>query len=114
MLKTNSKLYRERIKAYILSCIDSEDVELSDSEKVLHLMQRFESEARHNIKHYPNTQDRLSNWLAGLPFHFDYESHRVLEVAKQLKGCEFTEKQEDTILENWWNHLAYHILRLAQ
>jgi exopolyphosphatase/pppGpp-phosphohydrolase len=112
MLKTNSKLYKQRIKAYILSCIDSEDVEIVDTDKIPHLMERFESETRHNIKHYPNTQNRLSNWLAGLPFHFDYESHRVLEVAKQLHGCELTE--DDTILENWWNHLAYHILKLAE
>ena len=114
MLRTNTKIYRERIKGYIISCIDSEDVHLSESDKIPYLMQRFESETRHNIKRYPNDQDRMANWLAGLPFNFDFESHRILEVAQELHGCELTDKQEDTILNNWWNHLAYHILRLAQ
>ena len=116
MLKTNTKLYRERIKAYILGCIDSEDVELSDSEKIPHLIERFKAEYEHPyiIKRYPNRQQRLAEWLMGLPLNFDFYNYKILEVAQELHGCELTDKQEDTILNNWWNHLAYHILKLAE
>ena len=116
MLRTNTKIYRERIKGYIISCIDSEDVHLSESDKIPYLMQRFRDEFEHpyNLKRYPNRQQRLAEYLMGLPFNFDFQHYKILEVAQELHGCELTDKQEDTILNNWWNHLAYHILRLAQ
>ena len=119
-MKTNSKIYKTKINDFLLSSISFEECEdLTNRQKVEYLFSTFNQEFNHeyNKKHYPNYQLRIANWLQGLPSCIDipFTYCDILELAKSLHDVkEFTEKQEDTILSNYFNHIAFHLIKLGQ
>lgn len=82
-MKTNSKQVREAIKQHILDCVYSETGETYPT--IQQACQRLKSEFErvtghaHNLQKFPNNQDRFSDYLMGLPFHFEYE-HSEIEM----------------------------------
>ncbi len=115
MKRTNTNDYKNAIEEYIIDCIECEDIELNTpKEKIEHLFNEFDRVANfaHNLKKFPNNQERLADYLQGLPFSFEYENYKILELAERLHECKLTEKQEETILSNYWSHIALHLLRL--
>jgi hypothetical protein len=118
--RTNSKIYINAIQKYLLESINFdgfEDLELNNSQKIDYLFNEFESTSnyKYNLQRYPNLQERLKNWIQGLPSCLDiaFTNYDILELSKKLHSVdELTEKQEDTILENYFNHLAFHLLKL--
>ena len=113
-LRTNTKEYKQKIEEYILSCIESEEEELTTpKQKIEHFFFRFENEYGWQRK-FASFQQTIAEYLMGLPFNFAFMNYRILELAKNLHNVsELTEKEEETILKNYWNHLALHLLRLA-
>ena len=49
----------------------------------------------------------------GLPFNFEYENYKILQLVESLHECKLTDKEEDKILSNYWDHLAFKILQLS-
>ena len=90
--------------------------EISPKSKIDYLFEEFERVANHpyNLKKFPNEQDRMADYLMGLPFCFEFENYKILQLAEKLHECKLTEKQEDIILKNYWNHLAFKILQLKR
>lgn len=120
-VKTNSKEFNAKMYAYILECINSEDIEFrDDKDKLAFLSVKFDSEYNnaYNKKRYPNLQNRLVNWFTGLPscFNVDFENYRILELAKEWGSLanDATDKQENRVLENWFNLVAFKVLQLAK
>lgn len=120
-VKTNSKEFNAKMYAYILECINSEDIEFrDDKDKLAFLSVQFDIEYNHdyNKKRYPNLQNRLVNWFTGLPscFKVDFENYRILELAKEWGSLanDATDKQENRVLENWFNLVAFKVLQLAK
>ena len=119
MLKTNSKKYLINIRTYLSSAIDGTDngVETTTpAQKLAFLFETFDNEFNHkyNVKAYPNTQDRLAQWLAGLPsaISLPFYCYDIIELAKELQEVDtYTKKMEDRICENYFNHMAYHLLK---
>jgi len=115
-LKTNNNEYKQAIEEYILECIESEDQELiTPEDKIKHLFMRYDGEYNldHNKRRYPNNQERLANYLMGLPFSFAFMNYKILGLVKNLHNVEeLTNKEEETVLANYWMHLSHHILRL--
>ena len=84
MIRTNTKIYQDRIEQYI---IDSIDLEFTDKGHYTRSQKRhiqiqyvwtcFDSEFNflNNKIRYPNHQDRVANWLQGLPssINIDFE-----------------------------------------
>jgi hypothetical protein len=120
MLKTNSKIYVNSIQNYLLNSIEfdgMENVELSNRQKIEYFFNEFENHAnyKYNLQRFPNIQERLKNWLQGLPscINIVFSNYDILQLAKNLHNVEsFTEKQEDTIVQNYFNHVAFHLLKL--
>jgi hypothetical protein len=115
MKSTRTKEYKNDFQAHILGCIDSEEVELNTpKEKIDHLFQEFDRVANYpnNLHNIPNEQERLADYLMGLPFSFEYQGYKIIKLAEQLHECELTDKQRDSVLKHYWSHLAYHILKL--
>lgn len=120
-IKTNSKLFNDQIFKYILDCINSEEIELkNDKDKIAFLSVQFDCEYNntYNKKRYPNLQNRLSNWFMGLPssFNIDFANYRILEIAKDFNSLpqDASEKQENDVLNNWFNLVAFKVLQLAK
>ena len=122
MLRTNSKKYIANIQNYLLDAVSTEDHKTeatTDAQKLAFVMSCYNSEFNHkyNAIRYPNEQERFANWLAGLPSVLDipFKYDGVLKLAKQLQEVEtYNEKTEQRICENYFNFMAYHILKLNQ
>ncbi len=118
-VKTNSKEFNEKYFAYILESISFEDFDpKNDKEKMELFWIEFDRVANHayNRKKFPNTQDRISDYLMGLPFHFKFENYEILEFAIELGSLspDATEKQKDRVLENYWRLTAFKIIQLSK
>ena len=122
-LRTNSKRYKVNIKKYILDNIDVSDSNRkyknpnSENAKIHYVLYRFKSEYLHEynlIRYKGNVSKIMAEWLSGLALNFDYYYYDIIQVSKKLHEVdEFTEKYEERIKENWWQHLANEILYLA-
>ena len=122
MLRTNSKKYLNNIQTYLINAIDSDGYEnqpTTDKAKVSFLVDCYNSEYNHayNVKMYPNEQIRFANWLSGLPsvLNIPFYPSGILELAKELQEVEtYDQKTKDKICDNYFNFMAYHILKLNQ
>jgi len=117
MKNTNSKEYKEKFNEYILDCIEIPNANrVTSKDKIDFLFSEFERVANYhnNLKKFPNEQDRMADYLQGLPFSFEFENYKILQLAEKLHECKLTDKQEDVILKNYWKHLAFKILQLKR
>lgn len=121
---TNSRLFNERVNAYILAAIDCDGYELekqpeTDTEKLLFLADTFKAEFMHEntLRYYGTYQNCFANWLMGLPscFNIDFENYRILEIAKEWGSLpqDATDKQEDKVISNWFNLVSFKTMRLC-
>lgn len=120
MLKTNSKQYQANFKRYILSVIESEDLPsetMTDREKVFWLLEkRFNKEYcyQQNLDRYKNNMTKLlSEWLSGLAINIPYMYCDIIKLSKELLETD-TLKNEDKIIENYFNFMAIQIFKLAK
>ena len=111
------------INTYILNAIDGEGygkVLNTDKEKLQFLVDTFNHEYSFpdNLKRYPNNQERLNNWIQGLPssFNIDFNHDNIIKVSKELNllPIDATSKQEDKIITNWFNLIAYKTIVLIR
>ena len=129
MLRTNSKKYLANIQNYLIDAIYTEDHKTeatTDAQKIAFVMSCYNSEFNHkyNAIRYPNEQMRFANWLAGLPsvLNIPFYPSSILELAKELQevneidieNTNYTQKKKDKICDNYFNFMAYHILKLNQ
>ncbi len=122
LLQTSSKEYQERIFSFLLDSFSHEHfglegIELSDRQKIDYIFTDFDELANYpyNKKRFPNEQLRLANYLMDLhnaiyiPF---YKAH-ILDTAKKLHNTDtFTQAEQNTIISNWWNHIAYMLIKM--
>lgn len=118
LLRTNTLEYRNNVYQYILDCIDYQETENGTAkDKIKLFFEEFSRCANHpyNLKRFPNNQERIADYLQGLPIAIDYTNYDILQVAKKLHNTseELTTKQENAIIENWFNHIAYMIIKLG-
>lgn len=115
MLKTNTKKYRENIKKYIIDCIP-EEWGNTEEEKLTMLKREFDRVANHpfNVLKFPNIQERLADYLSGLPINLDYTNYDILQLDKQLREYDhdLTDSQADRLIENYWRFMAFQIMLL--
>lgn len=121
MKNISTKDLNAKVFPYILNAIDGEGYgkELTgDKEKLSFLAETFTKEYvfPDNLRRYGSYQNIMREWLMGLPscFHIDFENYRILEIAKEWTSipANATEKQEDKILENWFNLIAAKTFQL--
>lgn len=107
--------------AYVLDsiCVEDEqgnDLEnVSDEEKVSYVFKRFEKEYNYlnNKIRYPNEQERIKNWLMGLPscVNIAFMNYDIEQLGKQWGFCQ-TEKKAALFAERWFNTVALRLLQL--
>ena len=116
------KQFNQVVRQYIIDCIDSENYDVvttTDAEKLTFLYQTFKSEGGNpeQLRYYKgNEYKTFENWLQGLPssFNVDFENYRIIEIAKQWESIpqDATDRQEDKILENWFNFITVNTFKL--
>lgn len=102
-------LTQAKARKYILSCIDSEPYEIKtrgEKQKLQFLYDTFQHEMKWNIDRIGQYK-AFTEWCMGLPtvFGIEFENYKIIELAKKwgTLAKDATEKQEDRILENYWN-----------
>ena len=118
MLKTNSTKYQLNFSKYILSVIESEDLPsetMTNKEKVFFIMDRFVKEYcyQQNLDRHNNDMTKLlAEWLSGLAINIPYTYCDIIKLSKELLETD-TLKNEDEIIENYFNFMAIQIFKLA-
>lgn len=108
---------------YILNAIDAEGYDLeklpeTDKEKLQFLADTFKNEYCNewNLKQYGSYQEVMRQWIMGLPssFNIDFENYRIIELAKEWHSiaANATEREENKILNNWFNLIAAKTFQL--
>jgi len=119
MSKLHHTKYRKNYKNYILDCIDSEDdlinQELTRNQKIRYLFDRFYSEYGFMVERV-GKQKAIAEWLSGLAIDIPYTHNDIIELAKNMGSVNqnLSTVQEDRIIENYWNFMAYMILLLEE
>ncbi len=103
---------------YILGCMRSDDEVLTTpQEKLRHFVRKFhreyDNEARR--KTWPNLQERISEYLKGLPSSCSiaYGTWHIGNIGEEW-GIVKTEKQKERFVNNWWSFIAYRIIQLCE
>lgn len=108
-----------QVKQYIINCITEEDYDnkplVTDKDKLQFLADTFKSEYGWSIERY-GAYKAFREWMMGLPssFTIEFRNYDILQLAKtwgSLPG-NATEKQEDRILDNYWNFIANKTFQL--
>lgn len=88
----------------------------TDQERVQFVLDTFKSEYGFNIPRY-GLQGAFKEWLMGLPsvIHIDFENYKIIEIAKKWGSLPEnpTERQEDKIIEGWFNFIAVKFFQLC-
>jgi len=86
-MKSNNGHVQNLIEKHILDCVysDTEETYSNIKDACLRLKSEFERVANYpsNLHNLPNEQIRFSDYLNGLPFHFEYEN---VEIEKFLNN----------------------------
>lgn len=109
------------MEKYLLNQIDGTDYGTTTDtpqEKFQFVLDCFNSEyeCEYAKRRTPNQQQRVGEWLSGLPSCIDIPFYNVdiLALAKDLQEIKGETKKswEDTVLKNYWNFMAFHIIKL--
>tara|TARA_R110002012_G_scaffold197768_1_gene366418 strand:+ start:120 stop:476 length:357 start_codon:yes stop_codon:yes gene_type:complete len=115
-MKLDYTKYQDNYKNYILDCIelDSEGKPLtSDKDKIKYLFDRFNSEYGWNIKRQ-GKQGAMAEWLSGMAINIPYWNDDIIDLAVNMGSVESEpdEKTRHNICQNYYNFMAFQILRM--
>ncbi len=117
MLRTNSAQYIANFSAMLNDAIDIDgDESAALAAKLAHVAARFSSEydCPRNRQLYPNNQELVAQWLAGLPIGIAYSYTDIIKQAAKLHGVHsFPAKMADKITGQWFRHCALMLIRIA-
>ena len=127
-LNTTKKEYKNRLNKYILNTIKSNYIEHLEYENkptnyikkvdiLKYFINRFDAEFNHeyNQKRYPNFQEAIKEFLNWGSFSFPLYKYEIIkDVAKLHKVKELTDKEEDVVIEGYYNHIAKGIINLIR
>lgn len=97
---------------------EQEIMHFNDKEKLQYLYDHFIDEYwyKNNQKRYGSEHIGFCEWIKGFPscFNIEFENYKILELAKSMGSLTSmaTEKQEDKILENYFDFITAKVFRL--
>ena len=120
MKKLSTKELNQKAYKYLLDAIDSQGYDVStetDKEKLQFLYNTFTKEYcfPNNLKYYGSVYKTFENWLMGLPscFNIEFMNYEILNLYKSWYNLDvLTEKQENKILDNYWNFITVKTFQL--
>jgi hypothetical protein len=119
--RTSTKLHKA-ISLHLLNSIENtgyndfkKDLQ-TDKEKIEFFFNVYNLEYNldYNKRFYPNNQERLTQYLMGLPscISFPFYNYDILEFAKVNNWEQKSEKEEDIFIASWFRRLSTELLKL--
>lgn len=110
---------REILKDYIIKSINSSGYNIKEpknnKDKLLFVLGEFKSEKLHDIKR-EGVYKAFSEHLAGLHsyLNIDFEYYKIIQLLKNLGYENLTEKEQDKILNNYWDYMTTQFFYLCR
>jgi hypothetical protein len=103
--------------AYILDCIQSDEVELTtDKERIEYFFRMFSIEGNCEYKRriYPNEQERIEQYLRGLPSCccIAFANYEIIEIGKSWGYDLDTERKANEFCERWFSIMALRLMQI--
>lgn len=119
MLRTNTNKYKANIKQYLIGCIKYERTEnCHDKGKLYYCSKMFIKEWVNPYEYRRqggNVTKLLSDWLSGLAIDIDFDNYDIIQAAKKLHETDYiSDKKQEVIKREWFNHLAIHLNRIFE
>ena len=122
---SNTKAIDLNLKTILVNSFDFSDSDFNEegktfAEQAKEVLNSFESEYNHpqNKIRYPNLQERIGQWLQGLPSQctVPFYNSDILEQAKNARHLKIdaTEKAEQKYLDNWFNLMAFKLMKMSE
>lgn len=104
--------------AYVLDCIyNAENENMSDKEAINYFFECFNKEYNNNYNKrlYPNLQERISQYIQGLPtcISIAFTDYDIINIGKTWGYCK-TEPQASKIVNNWFDVIAFRLIQLRE
>lgn len=119
-MKKNPRNYKRggAMFAYILDSVYSDEIDcekMTDKERIEYLLDTFFEEKVKYDNRRLSTFDSLREWLQGLPSAINvvFSYSDIAATGKKMVYCKDA-RSEARFINNWWNVLAFDILRLAR
>lgn len=109
--------------AYVLNSInvtdyDGNEIDATDRERVKYFLKCFEIEYNYeyNKKRYPNIQERISEYLKGLPscIGIEFENYKIAEIGKSWGYCKNERKESESFIPNIFGFVYISVLFAAR
>ena len=120
MKSLNNPTPKLKLIIFLLDSIEIEENEnATDKEKINYFFDCYDREFNHdyNKRYYPNEQERLKNYLQGLPscINIPFYNWDILELYKQLNGIKtLSSKKEESVLKYYWDKIAFTLIQLKR
>ena len=103
--------------AYVLDCIQSDEVEpTTDKERIEYFFRMFsmEGDCEHKRRMYPNEQERIAQYLRSLPSccSIAFANHDIIEVGKSWGYALDSERKENEFCERWFSVIAFRLIQI--
>lgn len=104
--------------AYVLDCIYNDEKDnMCDKEAINYFFECFNKEYNNNYNKrlYPNLQERISQYIQGLPtcIGIAFTDYDIEQVGKTWGYCQ-TEKQKENFINNWFSVIAFRLIQLKE
>lgn len=118
-----TKELNENVFNYILNAIDGEGFGkefTSNTDKLSFLFETFKSEYcyPYNLQRYGSYQETFRQWIMGLPscFNIAFSYYEIISIGKKWGSIpqNATNKQEQKIINNWFNLIASKTFQLMK
>ena len=102
---------------YLLDSINTDEIgeNATDKEKINFVFDAFNDEYgnAYNMRTYLSEQERLVNYLRGLPscIHIAFSDYDIIQIGKSWGYCK-TPKQEADFVNNWWSRCTYRLIQM--
>ena len=115
LLRTNTNKYKDNFKKHLNTALRFHGNNYCENINDLLLCFNSEYNFDNNKKRYPNLQDRLANYLQGIPYGFYFcNRYQILDFACMVHELpKIPENKEKVIIDNFYNHCAFMMLKLG-
>ena len=112
IMSKSSELDRT-VKLYILNCASDQAGTNEMMQIIKYIDDRFNAEY-HWLVPKVGKVNAMTNWLQGLALNIDFNNYEILKLAVKWQSipADYSEKQADKILSNYWHFMANKVLQL--
>lgn len=115
MKHTNTNEFKAKVKNYLLPIIEtkSDDYETKiEGNPFAWCIETAKQEVPHEFERH-GLQEGLKYWLSGCALNIAIYNSEIVELAEQWHECTLTEKERATVIENWFNFIAFKIIQFS-